>query len=74
MSPPVGGYTPVPERAVCRRCQSEFVYGRKTKRRFYCDPCQPLERQDTNDFNNNLARQRRLAARMNAFLAHEAAA
>lgn len=64
-------YTPLPERAQCSRCKTIFVYGRTTKPRLYCDPCVVLERQDANDFINNLMRQKRLAARMNAFMAHE---
>jgi late competence protein required for DNA uptake (superfamily II DNA/RNA helicase) len=66
-------YVALPERAICRRCTGTFTYGRLTKPRLYCDTCAPLERQDTNDFNNNLARQKRHAARMNAWLAHEEA-
>lgn len=70
MSPPTH-YVPIPERTRCQRCTHIFVYGRRSKPRLYCDLCIPLERQDTNDFTNNLARQKRLAARMNAFLTHE---
>lgn len=64
-------YIPLPERAQCARCKVIFVYARTTKPRLYCDPCLVMERQDANDFANNLARQKRLAARMNAFMAHE---
>lgn len=62
---------PLPDRAQCSRCRAIFVYQRATKPRLYCDPCVVLEKQDTNDFSNNLARQKRMAARMNAFLMHE---
>lgn len=52
-------YTPMPERAQCSRCKTTFIYDRTTKPRLYCDLCLVLERQ------------KRLAARMNAFMAHE---
>lgn len=64
-------YIAIPECAICRRCVRTFQYGRLTKPRFYCDTCLPLELQDTNDFTNARARERRLAGRMNAWLAHE---
>lgn len=64
-------YVALAERAICRRCIESFKYLRTTKPRFYCDPCAELERQDSNDFANNLARQKRHAARMTAYLAHE---
>lgn len=70
MSPP-RQYFAIPEAATCRRCTKPFFYGRRTKPRFYCDPCALLERQDANDFYNAEARRRRLAARMNAWMAHE---
>lgn len=69
--PVIKQYTPMPERAQCSRCKTTFIYDRTTKPRLYCDLCLVLERQDANDFANNLARQKRLASRMNAFLMHE---
>jgi late competence protein required for DNA uptake (superfamily II DNA/RNA helicase) len=67
-------FTAVVERFQCARCVSTFSYGRKTKPRIYCRRCVVLERKDANDFFNNLARQQRLAARMNASLIHMDAA
>lgn len=66
-------YFAIPERAQCKRCLKPFDYGRRTKPRLYCSPCVELERQDHNDFHNALARRQRLAARMNAYMAHGAA-
>lgn len=63
----------IPQRATCRRCVQSFVYGRTTKPRSYCETCLPLEKQDSNDFVNAKARAQRLAARMNAWFAHEVA-
>lgn len=63
-------YIAIPERATCRRCATPFNYSRTTKPRSYCDPCTVLEKQDTNDFVNAKARQKRLAARMSAWLIH----
>jgi hypothetical protein len=62
-----------PVQTECRRCSKLFCYFRRTKPRMYCPPCAELELQDTNDFSNNRARGKRLAARMNAWLAHQEA-
>jgi predicted amidophosphoribosyltransferase len=63
-------YKPLPQRAVCKRCEKPFTYGRTTKPRLYCAPCVEKERKENNDFFNAKAREERHRARLRAFLVH----
>lgn len=57
-------------KATCKRCAESFVYYRRGRPRWFCEPCGPLVRQDHNTFYNGRAREERLAARKNAVQAH----
>jgi hypothetical protein len=60
--------------AVCKRCGEKFRYYRRGRHRYFCgEVCLAGERKDNNDFFNDMARAKRIAARENAAQAHAAA-